>query len=111
MKDLPEADWKRLRLMKDTLLRRSSRTAIEHVRRFVIGPDDDPHKVYLALYHALQDEDDKIGAMFNDMRRSTAILRLGQMIRYGVIRSDELKEFTQETRDRANELAGANKAL
>ena len=111
MKDLPEADWKLLRLMKDTLLRRASRTAIEHVHKFVIGPDDDPHKVYLALYRALQAEDDKIGAMFNDMRRSTAILRLGQMIRHGVIRPDELQEFTQETRDRANELAGANKAL
>ena len=111
MKDLPEADWKLLRLMKDTLLRRASRTAIEHVHRFVIGPDDDPHKVYLALYRALQAEDDKIGAMFNDMRRSTAILRLGQMIRHGVIRPDELQAFTQETRDRARELSGANKAL
>jgi len=81
------------------------------VHRFVIGPDDDPHNVYLALYRALHAEDDKIGAMFNDMRRSTAILRLGQMIRHGVIRPDELLQFTQETRDRANELAGANKAL
>lgn len=103
MKDLPEADWKLLRLMKDTLLRRASRTAIEQVHGIVVGPDDDPHKVCLELYRVLQSEDDKIAAMFNDMRRSTAILRLGQMIRHGVITPDELQAFTQETKDRANE--------
>ena len=85
MKDLPESDWKHLRSLKDDLLRRASRTAIEHVRGIVIGPDDDPHKVYLDLYRVVQSEDDKIGDMFNDMRRSTAILRLGQMVRHGVI--------------------------
>jgi hypothetical protein len=111
MKDLPESDWRLLRNMKDTLLQRASRTAIERVRGIVIGPDDDPHKIYLELYSALHSEDEKIAHMFNDMRRSTAILRLAQMIRYGVVRPDELQGFTQETQDRANEMAGANKAL
>ena len=57
MKDLPESDWKLLRLMKDTLLRRASRTALEQVKQIVIGPDDDPHKVYLELWDTIKTED------------------------------------------------------
>jgi hypothetical protein len=111
MKDLPEADWKRLQSMKVDLLRRASRTAIEHVHGVVIGPNDDPHKVYLNLYRVVESEDRKIGDMFNDMRRSTAILRLGQMVRHGVITTEELQSFTEETQERARELGRANQAL
>ena len=111
MKDLPESDWRLLRSMKDDLLRRASRTAIEHVHGIVIGPNDDPHKIYLDLYRVVQSEDDKIGEMFNDMRRSTGILRLGQMVRQELITPEELQFFTQETQDRARELARANQAL
>jgi len=105
MKELPEVDWKILRLMKDTLLRRASRTALEQVKKIVIGPDDDPHKVYLELWDTLKIEDGKIGRMFDNMKRSTAILKLAEMIRNELIREDELQGFTEETRERAEEIA------
>jgi len=105
MKDLPESDWKLLRLMKDTLLRRASRTALDRVKGIVIGQDDDPHKIYLALWDTLKTEDSKIGRMFDNMKRSTAILNLAEMIRNELIREDELQGFTEETKERAKEIA------
>jgi hypothetical protein len=59
----------------------------------------------------LRSEDEKIARMFNDMKRSTAILKLAEMIRYKLIREDELLRFTEDTRARARELADANQGV
>jgi heme oxygenase len=107
----PEIDWKALRSMKDTILRRASTRALEHVESIVTNRQDDPHKTYIALFRALETEDKKISRMFDDMKRSNALEKIAAMIRYNLITEEELGAFTAETAAKAREWAGANQAM
>jgi hypothetical protein len=107
----PERDWRALRGMKDTLLQRASTRALERVERILTQRNSDPHQTYLELWRTLETEDEKIARMFDDLKRSNALWKMAEMIRNGRLTPEETGVFTPDTRAKAGELAGANKAL
>jgi len=56
------------------------------------------HERYLRLYRLIRERDDDIDSAFNDIRRSTAILQLAEIVRLGVVTGQELARFSPETR-------------
>jgi len=63
------------------------------------------HDRYLRLVRLVRVRDDRVAAVFNDLRRSTAIQRLAGMINLGVVSRVELGQFTPATRESATALA------
>ena len=45
------------------------------------------------------------------MKRSNALAKLLDLIRYDLLTQDELTKYTKETREKIEAIAGANKAL
>jgi hypothetical protein len=50
-------------------------------------------------------EDERIALMFDDLKRSNAVLKLGAWRRYEVLSDDELKQFSEETQRNAELLS------
>jgi hypothetical protein len=100
-----ESDWK--------LLRSLHRAALEHYCARVLDEcavvmrDDNlsAHDRYVRLVRLVRERDDRVAAVFDDLRRSTAIQRLAGMINLGVVSSVELGQFTPATRESATALA------
>jgi hypothetical protein len=63
------------------------------------------HDRYLRLARLVRERDHEVAAVFDDLRRSTAIQRLAGMINLGVVSSVELGQFTPATRESGTALA------
>ena len=48
------------------------------------------------MYRLIQDRDKSMARAFDDLRRSTALMRLVNIINEGLLTDDELKQFSQE---------------
>ncbi|MBY4677295.1 hypothetical protein [Marinobacterium arenosum] len=95
--NIPERDWKRLRSMKQELLNEACQQIFDKVEAICRQRDNDPHAAYLKLWKLLSAEDEKIVEMFDDHRRSTALLKLIYLRQYGFLSDDDLALFSEET--------------
>jgi hypothetical protein len=56
------------------------------------------HQRYLAVYMVIDERDEQIATAFNDLRRSTAFMRLLSILSLNVLTEDELARFSPEKR-------------
>lgn len=99
MKSIPEKDWKVLRSLKDEKLAKFCDAVFEKVGTIIANKGTESHKAYLELWSLIRDEDEKLGAMFDELKRSNALRKLGVWRHYGVLSDEDLALFTDETRD------------
>lgn len=102
MRIIPERDWKRLRSIKDRALNDACARIFEAVEKIAKKRDGREHEAYLELWKLLRKQDDVIALMFNDFKRSTALLTLAVWWQQGLVSESELALFTEETRARVN---------
>jgi hypothetical protein len=57
------------------------------------------HEAYLELWDLVEKEDAKIAFMFNDLKRSTALINLAQWYSHGLVSESDLALLTEETRN------------
>lgn len=99
MNTIPERDWKKLRGMKDALLDTACETIFRKVQAIIDGRAGRTHEAYLALWKLLDAEDKKIAIMFDDLKRSNAILKLAAWRQKGLLTEEELVRLSDETVD------------
>lgn len=98
MCDIPEKDWKKLRAMKDELLQVACGRILNKISRVIEKSNEGNHQTYLTLWKTLREEDREIANMFDDVKRSTAILKLAAWYRNKLIDRETLAQFSEETR-------------
>jgi hypothetical protein len=101
---IPEADWKRLRQLKDVALDRFCARILQECREITAAADQSNHQRYLELYRHLQDRDAEVASAFNHVSRSTAVQRLAAMRALELITDEEFALFTAETRESVSAL-------
>jgi len=99
MTDLPECDWKHLRMVAQAALDRFCTRVLDESRAIIADDAASAHDRYLQLFRLIEKRDRGMAAAFNDMRRSTAFERLAAMIQLGVITDEDLSGFTPNTRE------------
>jgi hypothetical protein len=97
--DFRESDWKILRELKTVALDRFCRRILDEVARLCGEPGKSDHQRYLAVYKHIHERDEDIVAIFNEMTRSRALLKLCAMRRHDLMTDDEFARFSEETRD------------
>ena len=102
---ISEADWKRLRRLKEVALERLCTRILEESQR-IIEREQPSHERFLALYRHLQDRNHDMAVAFDDLRRSQAVHRLASMCSLGLVTDEELQAFSPETRQRIELLLG-----
>ena len=106
MKPILEKDWKLMRSMKDAKLNQVCEQILGGVGLVIINKGNENHKAYLDVWEKVQAGDGEIAEMFNDLRRSNAILKLVAWRRYGLLTESELSGFSEETRSTIQAIAG-----
>ena len=101
---IPERDWKKLRALKDIALNNACERAFSKVNKVIDGRCTESHKSYLKLWKVLKAEDKEISLMFDDLKRSNAILKLSVWKRNKILPDKEFEEFTEETQKRIKSL-------
>jgi hypothetical protein len=105
MKSFPESYWKKLRALRDDALNRFCARALKGTqKRLANSDDDDPHKTYLNVYKYLDGQDDELGSLFNDWRRSTALLTLTGWVQADLVKDEEFEAFSEQTKTSVKEL-------
>ena len=58
-----------------------------------------PHERHLEICKLVRERDRILGDAFDDMRRSTALLRLSVIHSHGLLTEEEMARFSPEARD------------
>lgn len=98
MRDIRESDWKRLRDLQPTLLDRFCSRVLAKIGQASAEPGATAHARYLKVYALIDDEDEELGRMFNDLRRSNAFGKLLLMRQAGLFTEDEWAGFSEHLR-------------
>ena len=99
LRDIPESDWKLFRQLHPIALNRFCEKVLADIARIGADAKATPHERYLRIYKLVEQRDRTMGEAFNDLRRSTAIMRLLTICSHNLLTEDEIGRFTQETRD------------
>ncbi len=92
-----EVDWKLLRRLQPIALERFCQRVLAGVSRLASNHADGSHARYLELCKLIQKRDEELGSAFDDVKRSTALMRLAQMRVLGLVTDEEFAEFTSQT--------------
>jgi hypothetical protein len=96
--DIPEADWKAFRKLREAVLERFCERILAEMRSIVSDTAQTSHARYQAAYELIHDRDDQIARAFNNPRRSVALSQLAMMVSLDLVSQDELQFFTPRTR-------------
>ena len=103
--DIPEPDWRRFKEIHQKLLDRYCRQILEEAADVCGSADGTSHDQYLQLYKLIHERDKQMAHGFNDFRRSTAVMQLAIMRRMKLLTDEELRLFSEQTRNRVEGIA------
>jgi hypothetical protein len=96
---IEEPDWKTLRALQPALLDRLCEQILDECRAVLDDASLTPHQRYLKTFELIQRRDEDIDIAFNDMRRSTAVLKLTAIRRMGLLTDVEFQRFSPKIRE------------
>ena len=102
MQDIPEQDWKIIRKLKDKLLQKACDNILAKLKSIIADKQSNSHKTYLDLWKTLKKEDQELGLMFDDVKRSTALFKLATWKSSGLITDIDFEQFSEETKNKIN---------
>lgn len=98
--DIPEPDWRHLRSLRPLALNRFCSRALDECAAVIADASLTSHQRYLRLFDLVQERDHVLARVFDNPRRSTALLTLMQMVPLELLTPDELASFSEATRER-----------
>jgi hypothetical protein len=104
--NIAESDWKVLCALKPIALDRFCAKVLEECAAIILDSRGTPHERYLAVYELMRARDRTLGDAFDDLRRSTAFIRLAHIRGLGLITDDEFARFSADTRDAVRLILG-----
>ena len=97
MSDIPEADWKVLRSLKDVALECLCERILAEIQAAANTPGRTNHQRYLDVYALAQKRDKAVADCFNDLRRSTATISLLHWRKHRLLTVDQWARFSDVT--------------
>lgn len=98
-RDINESDWKLLRELFPVALERLCGRILEEIRRIDADTTKGAHQRYQEIYELMQRRDKEVARAFNDLRRSTALIKLVTILSMRLLTEAEFARFGDETRN------------
>jgi hypothetical protein len=95
---IPEPDWKIFRRPRAVALERFCERVLAEIDAVRADSRQSSHERYLQVYRLIDRRDDELAQMFNNPRRSAAILQLAWLRHHGLLQEDEFLQFSEDTR-------------
>ena len=96
--DFPERDWKTFRELRVEALQRFCERVLGEIAK-ASNTRDTAHERYLHVFKIVDDQNDDLGRMFDNPRRSFAWEQLCMIKAAGLLTDEEMSRFSAETRD------------
>jgi hypothetical protein len=103
-REIRESDWKILRQLHPVALDRFCQRILSEVGDVISDTEQNSHARYLELVKLIERRDGELADAFDDLRRSTALLKLVRMQSQRLLTEAELARFSSETRDAVQRL-------
>lgn len=97
--NIPERDWKIFRRLRELALERFCERVLHEANEVIADDGRSFHERYLAVYRLIGERGETLADVFNDPRRSTALLQLAQMESRELLTPEEIAQFSEETRE------------
>ena len=98
-RQIRESDWKVFRQVHPVAVNRFCEQVLSEILSIASDSTKTPYERYLAIYKLIRERDRILGDAFDDMRRSTALLRLSVIHLHGLLTEEEMARFSPEARD------------
>ena len=98
-RDIRESDWKLFRELRPLALARFCESVLDEIARVTADRTKTPHERYLEIYQLVRKRDKRLAEVFDDVRRSTALLQLSLIHADGLLTAEEIARFSAEARD------------
>jgi inhibitor of KinA sporulation pathway (predicted exonuclease) len=99
MREIKESDWKILRELYSVSLERFCRQILLEVKQIDADGAKSFHQKYLDIFRLVQRRDREIARVFNNPRRSTALIQLAEMESRSLLSAGEYLRFSEGTRN------------
>src|SRR5690606_30405307 len=96
-RQIPEEDWKIYKIICPKALDRICEGVLGEIEAIRSQEGLSNHEQYLQVYKLGKKSGRNIGNIFNDYRRSTALIRLGQMNTFVLLPPQEIVQLSEET--------------
>lgn len=93
---ISEADWKVFKKVRAEALERFSNRILEECESISRDETKTAHERYLALYRHVRERDKEMERIFNDFRRSTALLQLMLMYKHDLLTQEAIEAFSED---------------
>lgn len=102
---IPESDWKRWKALSKDALNRYCQKVLSKVAQFETDGGT-PHERYAKLWNYLREADRKLADVFDDQRRSSAIIQIALALKHEIIHRSDLNEFSESTQESIDVITG-----
>ena len=102
---LPEHDWKRWQQLAPTLLNRYCESVVANALASA-ARESSGHEKFQALYRFVDESNENIAIVFDNRRRSSALLQIAAAVIRGMMSESELNSFSEGTQARIRRIAG-----
>lgn len=80
-------------------MERYAEQSMAKVTQAMAAPEETTKKTFLKLFHFINERNDEAARMFDEFRRSTALIALRMLRSKGFITDSEIQELSEETRE------------
>jgi hypothetical protein len=99
MNNIMESDWKLFRQLHKTALNRFCERILKDAGAIMSKSAMSRHECYLELYNHLKEKDKDVGCLFDDLRRSTALIQLKLICSHALLTREEMDQFSPEVQN------------
>lgn len=104
MREINESDWKIFRQLHKVALERFCQSVLNESELLQRDSTRSAYERYIALYQLFHKHNKEVARLFDDFRRSTAVLQLAAIKEQGLLTDEEFARFSQETQNRVEML-------
>lgn len=97
MSEIKESDWKIFRQVSRDALERFCKQILSEIEQINSDSTKSSHQKYLDIYQVIHERDEEMALLFDDLRRSNALVHLLALKSRNLLTKDEFSRFSQET--------------
>lgn len=99
MPAIKESDWKILRHLHAVALNRFSQRVLGEIELIAHAGERTHHERYLEIYKLIHEHDRRMGELFDNPRRSVAVIMLARLRAEELLTEEEYLSLSPETRE------------
>lgn len=99
LRSITESDWKVFRRLHPVAMDRFCEQVLRDISAVTSRDASSHHERYSEIYKIVRAQQMTLVKLFDDLRRSTALMQLRMICSHGLLTSEEIAQFSAEAQD------------